>query len=1234
VICTIQNFHPFCFIELPRFYRRQFAGRFGPPVPWDHALAAGLSEAISAVTKIKFVKSTLVMKSKFFYHQPQRNSFPHLQVAVNSFQDLKTLANTINYASAIPTPPQPPQQPPPPPGVFTWPPQQQRFRQQRTIRGLDYGERFGNMVLRVWEHDIPLSRKLLTVTNMTFSGAFQIVPTGIIPETDPNREFSCRELILQANPDNVESDEWWRHHLHPVSTEFLEQHQIAAVGTPTLFSYDIETYTNRHEALPDATNDDHCISMISCCTLTPSPPSGGTASPPTRNRFLITTIRESVSKDAVARAYIQAGHSPDAIPDCEIIQCETEADMLDAFVNLIDTVDPDVLIGYNTHAYDNPYLDMRYRKQINVEGKWPPKLGVSRLEPVKLVESKWKSGAYGVVENHVFSTEGRISIDVMATIKRDYKLTKYSLKEVAKHFLGGDSGAVGKHDVSAKEMFIAHENAFRTFEEVAAGTLQADSPVRLEAIEKSSTVAAYAIQDSEVTLDLFGKLNLWIGISQMSAVAGVPMVDTFSRGQQCRITSLLYDMASRDDIILDKRRLMVSSYRGRDGDAKKDDTGDDPSLIRYKGGFVGETIRGLHENVLGLDFSSLYPSIIMALNISPDTLLIESTPLENRAFSCAVGRFDTSQREQVLAADVNKTTDPRYGCCGGSQPPPPHEAILCPKDDNDSADVAPAAAVPAVIEKKRKRLPAIKDDNGDFCGDDDDDDGDDDGGGDNDISPITTTTSASAANPPPVVVVGAPALAPTSSYQFKFVKSSVRRGLLPRLVERLVAERREVRKEMDGLQDKLKLCILNQRQNALKVTANSAYGFLGAQRNGAFSLVEAAMSITSAGRQYITKVYEHIVNKYNGRIIGGDTDSCFFQLPDQIKHPADCHKWGEELARDVSTLFPPPLKMEFEKAMRMIAFRKKMYAALQINKDGTFVSKILTRGIVLARRDKCRFLTNLYQQLLDHVLHKRGIVGAIELIKNALCAAFGGTVTPDQFEIVKALGSNYKQPSFQMNVFAELCAQSGRPARPGDRLGFVIVTQPAVLAPSTTMPQAVLSTLKTNNLGLRMRLTDVWAAAAAATAGTTTEQPPPPPIDALYYIQNLCVNPIDQLFGTAYKTQLAESGILDEFCFRPRSNVVYKCTEPVKMICNIIRHTQTILAKRRAKALSLLAGAVTTKKRRLNATAAAVAAQEEALLCAEFHAGELNGLTNERMAAIVDEVMTDFCNRVMATAGP
>jgi len=41
---------------------------------------------------------------------------------------------------------------------------------------------------------------------------------------------------------------------------------------------------------------------------------------------------------------------------------------------------------------------------------------------------------------------------------------------------------------------------------------------------------------------------------------------------------------------------------------------------RYEGAFVLEPARGLHENVVCLDFASMYPSIMIAYNISPDTL--------------------------------------------------------------------------------------------------------------------------------------------------------------------------------------------------------------------------------------------------------------------------------------------------------------------------------------------------------------------------------------------------------------------------------------------------------------------------------------------------------------------------------------------------------------------------------------------------------------------------------------
>jgi DNA polymerase I len=41
----------------------------------------------------------------------------------------------------------------------------------------------------------------------------------------------------------------------------------------------------------------------------------------------------------------------------------------------------------------------------------------------------------------------------------------------------------------------------------------------------------------------------------------------------------------------------------------------------YEGAFVLEPKRGLHENVVSLDFMSMYPSIMIAYNISPDTLV-------------------------------------------------------------------------------------------------------------------------------------------------------------------------------------------------------------------------------------------------------------------------------------------------------------------------------------------------------------------------------------------------------------------------------------------------------------------------------------------------------------------------------------------------------------------------------------------------------------------------------------
>ena len=60
---------------------------------------------------------------------------------------------------------------------------------------------------------------------------------------------------------------------------------------------------------------------------------------------------------------------------------------------------------------------------------------------------------------------------------------------------------------------------------------------------------------------------------------------------------------------------------------------------------------------------------------------------------------------------------------------------------------------------------------------------------------------------------------------------------------------------------------------AIKVSANSFFGFLGVQNGGKMPLIEGAMSITGKGRELIGTVRQYIEDKYGGVQIYGDTDS-------------------------------------------------------------------------------------------------------------------------------------------------------------------------------------------------------------------------------------------------------------------------------------------------------------------------------------------------------------------------
>jgi DNA polymerase elongation subunit (family B) len=104
-----------------------------------------------------------------------------------------------------------------------------------------------------------------------------------------------------------------------------------------------------------------------------------------------------------------------------------------------------------------------------------------------------------------------------------------------------------------------------------------------------------------------------------------------------------------------------------------------------------------------------------------------------------------------------------------------------------------------------------------------------------------------------------------------FVRASVRRGLLPLILDELLAERKRVRKLMASCSDPLQRSLLNGSQLALKISANSCYGFTGSTK-GVMTCIEVAESTTGAGRHIIHETSTAIEREWPGSsVVYGDS---------------------------------------------------------------------------------------------------------------------------------------------------------------------------------------------------------------------------------------------------------------------------------------------------------------------------------------------------------------------------
>lgn len=216
-----------------------------------------------------------------------------------------------------------------------------------------------------------------------------------------------------------------------------------------------------------------------------------------------------------------------------------------------------------------------------------------------------------------------------------------------------------------------------------------------------------------------------------------------------------------------------------------------------------------------------------------------------------------------------------------------------------------------------------------------------------------------------------------------FCTVKVRKGLLTQILEELLGARKKAKKELAVETDAFKKAVLNGRQLALKVSANSVYGLTGATV-GKLPCLAIASSTTSYGRQMIEKTKQEVEARYtlaNGyshdaKVIYGDTDSVMVKFgPKELDKAMEL---GQDAANYVSAKFIKPIKLEFEKVyFPYLLINKKRYAGLYWTQPEKY-DKMDSKGIETVRRDNCRLVQTVIETVLKKILIDQDTQGAQE----------------------------------------------------------------------------------------------------------------------------------------------------------------------------------------------------------------------------------------------------------------
>ena len=287
----------------------------------------------------------------------------------------------------------------------------------------------------------------------------------------------------------------------------------------------------------------------------------------------------------------------DKIPTADVKWYKTEKEMLLSWFAWLSEINPDIWVGYNIFGFDERYVWERALVLGITEDESFQTL--SRLcghgGQVKLTEKRLASSALGDNFLYTLSLQGRLQVDLYHVVKRGYQLPSYKLDEVTKYFMSGKLKSVIKNedgswsiktngtgnarigraicllDETGDELTEKLTIVETTKELIRVQPSEADqeldtdlavkwvvmkddvSPADIFRLHRGSpkdraTIASYCIQDCDLTMDLYDKLETFNNAMSMANVCSVPVTMIFTRGQGVKIESLIFKFCNANPV--------------------------------------------------------------------------------------------------------------------------------------------------------------------------------------------------------------------------------------------------------------------------------------------------------------------------------------------------------------------------------------------------------------------------------------------------------------------------------------------------------------------------------------------------------------------------------------------------------------------------------------------------------------------------------------------------------------